>query len=445
MSRYTREDIFRMVEEEDVEFIRLQFTDIFGIFKNVAITVSQLERALDNQCMFDGSGIEGFMRIEQSDMYLYPDLDTFEIFPWRPQQGKVARFICDVCRPDGEHFPGDPRFVLKRVLEEGEKMGYSLTIKPECEFFLFHMDEEGRPTTNTHENGGYFDVGPIDLAENVRRDIVLSLEEMGFEIEASYHEISPAQHEIDFGESEGLKGADNIMTSRMAIRNIAKRHGLYATFMPKPKEGVNGSGLHINMTLQDGKGKNVFYDESDKLGMSRKAYQFIAGILFHAREMMLLTSPLINSYKRLIPGYDAPNYITWSEGPNSSALIRIPSFQNGKAGIELRGPDSAVNPYLVVALCLAAGLDGIRKEMVPPDSVNENIYAMTGREREEKGICCLPETMGEAIEAFRSSGFVKHILGEHIYTKYLAAKEKEWEEFRSHVTDWEIREYLRKF
>lgn len=445
MSRYTKEDIIRMVEEEDVEFIRLQFTDIFGIFKNVAVTASQLKRVLDNKCRFDGSGIEGFMRIEESDMYLYPDLDTFEIFPWRPQQGKVARFICDVRRPDGTPFEGDPRYVLKKVLEEARKQGYTFMVKPECEFFLFHTDDEGRPTNNTHEQGGYFDVGPIDMAENVRRDIVLSLEEMGFEIEASYHEMAPAQHEIDLHMGEAMVTADNIMTFRMAVKNIAKRHGLYATFMPKPQEGANGSGLHINICLLDEEGNNVFHDGDDKLGISRTAYQFIAGILDHTKGMMLLTSPLVNSYKRLIPGYDAPNYIAWSKHSNGSALMRVPCRRDEETEIELRFPDSAVNPYLVFAVCLAAGLDGIKKGLNPPEDVNENIYAMTDDEREERGIRKMPETMGEAIEAFRQCRFIKDILGEDIYSKYLAAKESEWKAFRTHVTDWEVDEYLRKY
>ena len=443
--RYTKEDIIRMAEEEDVEFIRLQFTDIFGTFKNVAVTASQLERAMGNKCRFDGSGIEGFMRIEEPDMYLYPDLDTFEIFPWRPQQGKVGRFICDIHRADGTSFESDPRYVLKRAIKAAEDRGYTFMVKPECEFFLFHTDDEGSPTTSTHERGGYFDVGPIDLAENVRRDIVLSLEEMGFEIEASYHEMSPAQHEIDLHMGEALTGADNIMTFRMAVKNIAKRHGLYATFMPKPKEGTNGSGLHLNVCLLDRQGNNVFQDKSDRLGISRTAYQFIAGIMAHGEEMMLLTNPLINSYKRLTPGYGAPNYIAWSEQSNGSVFMRVPCHREEETEIELCFPDSAVNPYLVFAVCRGAGIDGIEKEMVPPESVCENIYAMTEEEREKRGIRRLPRTMGDAIEAFRNSSFIRGVLGNDIYEKYLAAKEKEWEAFCTHVTDWEVNEYLRKY
>lgn len=445
MSRYSKEDILRMAEEEDVEFIRLQFTDIFGMLKNVAITVSQLEKALDNRCMFDGASIEGFVRVEESDMYLYPDLDTFEIFPWRPQQGKVARLMCDVHHPNGEPFEGDPRYVLKKVLQEAADMGYTFQVGPECEFFLFHTDEEGRPTTNTHEMAGYFDVGPIDMAENVRRDIVLNLEDMGFEIEASHHEIAPAQHEIDFMYEDGLTTADNIMTFKMAVKTIAKRHGLHATFMPKPKAGVNGSGMHINMSLADQNGKNAFVDEADPLGLSKVAYQFIAGILNHIREMTLLTNPLVNSYKRLVPGYDAPTYIAWSSASNRSQLIRIPSSRGENTRVELRCPDSAVNPYLAIAACLAAGLDGIHNQMVPPEVINENVFAMREEELKARRIEHLPETLGEAIEAFEGSEFIQSVLGTHIYHKYLKAKEAEWKKFRSEVTDWEVEEYLYKY
>lgn len=445
MSKYKKEDIFRIVEEEDVEFIRLQFTDIFGMLKNVAITKSQLGKALENRCMFDGSAIEGFVRMEESDMYLYPDLDTFEIFPWRPQQGKVARMMCDVYRPNKTPFEGDPRYVLKKVLKEAADMGYVFNAGPECEFFLFHTDEEGRPTTRTHEMAGYFDVAPIDQAENVRRDIVLNLEDMGFMIEASHHEIAPGQHEVDFEYAEGMVTADNIMTFKMAVKAVAKRHGLHATFMPKPKAGVNGSGMHLNMSLSDFCGKNMFEDPSDKLGLSKAAYQFMAGILYHMKGMTILTNPLVNSYKRLVPGYDAPVYIAWSDKANRSPLIRIPSSRGNSTRIELRCPDSAVNPYLALAACLAAGLDGIKKEMTPPASVDANIFAMTPEEIRAKGIDHLPETLGEAIEAFRQDEFMREVLGEHIYTKYLEAKEAEWRMFRAQVTDWEVEEYLYKY
>ena len=445
MSKYSKEDIFRIVEEEDVEFIRLQFTDIFGMLKNVAITSSQLKKALDNRCMFDGSSIEGFVRIEESDMYLYPDLDTFEIFPWRPQQGKVARLMCDVYRPNKTPFEGDPRYVLRSVLKEAADMGFVFNAGPECEFFIFQTDEEGRPTTETHEMAGYFDVAPIDQGENVRRDIVLNLEDMGFMIEASHHEMAPGQHEIDFEYAEGLVTADNVMTFKMAVKAIAKRHGLHATFMPKPKAGVNGSGMHLNMSLSDLNGKNLFEDEADPLGLSQLAYQFMAGILCHMKEMTILTNPLVNSYKRLVPGYDAPIYIAWSAKANRSPLIRIPSSRGERTRIALRCPDPSVNPYLALAACLAAGLDGIKKGMVPPDSVDTNIYTMAPEEVLSRGISRLPETLGEAIEEFKSSEFMKEVLGEHIYTKYLEAKEAEWRMFRAYVTDWETKEYLYKY
>ena len=362
MSRYTKDDIFRMVEEEDVEFIRLQFTDIFGTLKNIAITSSQLEKALDNKCMFDGSSVEGFVRIEESDMYLYPDYDTFEIFPWRPQQGKVARLICDVHTPDGKPFEGDPRWILKKTIKEANEMGYRFDVGPECEFFLFHTDDNGLPTTLSHEKAGYFDLGPNDLGENIRRDMVLTLEDMGFEIEASHHEVAPAQHEIDFKYDEALKTADNIQTFKMTVKTIAKRHGLYATFMPKPKFGISGSGMHINMSLATEEGKNIFADENGKIGLSDDAYHFIAGIMKHARGMSAITNPLVNSYKRLVPGYEAPVYIAWS-AKNRSPLIRIPASRGNGTRVELRNPDPTANPYLVLALCLAAGLDGIKNKI----------------------------------------------------------------------------------
>lgn len=445
MAKYKKEDIFRMVEEEDVEFIRLQFTDMFGMLKNVAITAGQLEKALNNRCVFDGSAIEGFVREEETDMYLHPDLDTFTIFPWRPQQGKVARLVCDVYGPDGTPFEGDPRYILKKVLKEAEEMGFYFNVGPECEFFLFHTDEEGRPTTKTHEMAGYFDVAPIDLAENVRRDIVLNLEEMGFEIESSHHEIAPAQHEVDFQYEKGLKAADNILTFKMAVKSIAKQHGLHATFMPKPKAGVNGSGMHINMSLEDKLGKNLFADPEDKLGLSKTAYEFMAGILAHVKSMCLLTNPIVNSYKRLIPGYDAPVYIAWSRATNRGQIMRIPSSRGASTRLELRSPDSAMNPYLALAACLAAGLDGIKNHMELPEPVVQNIYAMDEETIKERGIDHLPETLGEAIDEFEEDAFLRNVLGEHIFYKYLEAKKEEWNVFRSQVTDWEIGEYLYKY
>ena len=442
MSKYTKKDIIRMVDEEDVEFIRLQFTDIFGTLKNVAITASQLEKALNNQCMFDGSSIEGFVRIEESDMYLFPDLDTFTIFPWRPQQGKVARIICDVYRPDKTPFEGDPRYILRKQIEEAKKMGYTFNVGPECEFFLFHTDEDGQPTTISHEKAGYFDLGPVDLGENARRDMVLTLEDMGFEIEASHHEVAPAQHEIDFKYDEALKTADNIMTFKLTVKTIAKRHGLFASFMPKPKSGIAGSGMHVNMSLfKDG--ENIFVDEKDKNGLSKEAYYFIGGIMKHMRGMTAITNPLINSYKRLVPGYEAPIFIAWS-ATNRSPLIRIPASRGASTRVELRCPDPSANPYLVLAVCLAAGLDGIRNKITPPKGVCENVFDMGEEERERRGIEALPSDLAEAIKELSKDEFIRGVLGEHITDKYIEAKSADWMSYRAQVTEWEVEEYLYK-
>ncbi len=442
MSKYTKQDIIRLVEEEDVEFIRLQFTDMFGTFKNVAITKSQLGKALDNQCMFDGSSIEGFVRIEESDMYLYPDLDTFAIFPWRPQQGKVARIICDIYRPDGQPFEGDPRYILKKTLAEAKAMGYQFDVGPECEFFLFHTDEEGRPTTTTHERAGYFDLGPVDLGENARRDMVLALEEMGFEIETSHHEVAPAQHEIDFRYGEGLAAADNIMTFKLAVRTIAKRFGLFASFMPKPKHGVNGSGMHINMSVSK-EGRNIFSEPSDEWGLSQEAYYFMGGLMEHMRGMAAITNPLVNSYKRLVPGYEAPMYIAWS-ATNRSPLIRVPASRGASTRIELRCPDPAANPYLALAVCLAAGLDGIRRKIQPPAPINSNIFEMRKSEKLALQIAALPADLYEAVKEMEKDALVCQVLGSHISERYAKAKKAEWRAYREQVTEWEISNYLYK-
>lgn len=376
-------------------------------------------------------------------MYLYPDFSTLEIFPWRPQQGKVARLICDVYRPNGEPFEGDPRYVLRRAIREAEKMGYIFDVGPECEFFLFHTDENGLPTTITHEKAGYFDLGPVDFGENARRDMVLTLEEMGFEIEASHHEVAPAQHEIDFKYDEALRTADNIMTFKLTVKSIAKRHGLHATFMPKPKYGVNGSGMHINMSLmQDG--KNIFHDSNGELGLSKEAYYFIGGIMKHMKGMTAITNPLVNSYKRLVPGYEAPVYIAWS-AKNRSPLIRIPAARDEGTRIELRSPDSSANPYLALAVCLQAGLDGIRNQIMPPKSVDCNIFEMTEKERLENGIEEIPGTLIEAVGEMEKDPFMREVLGDHVYEKYITAKKQEWQDYRSQVTDWEINRYLNQY
>ena len=437
---YTKQKILNLAETEDVEFIRLQFTDLFGTLKNVAITKSQLAKALDNKIMFDGSSIEGFARIEESDMYLYPDYDTFEILPFRPHQGKVARMICDVYKPDGTQLENDPRYILKKVIKEAADMGYEFNVGPECEFFLFHTDDNGNPTTISHEKGGYFDLGPTDLGENARRDIVLNLEEMGFEVEASHHEVAPAQHEIDFKYGEALTTADRIMTYKLTVKTIAKRHGLYASFMPKPKYGVCGSGMHINMSLFKN-GENAFIDSNDEKGLSDIAYGFIAGLMEHAKPITAITNPIVNSYKRLVPGYEAPTYIAWS-GTNRSPLIRVPAARGAGTRVELRSPDCACNPYLAIAVCLAAGLDGIKRGLKPVESVQKDIYAMTHEERRAEGIHSLPKNLYEAIKEMRESDFMKEVLGEQVFHKYIQAKRDEWMEYTSQVTDWELERYL---
>lgn len=443
MKNYTKQDIIRIVEENDVQFIRLQFTDVFGTLKNVAISVSQLEKALDNKCMFDGSSIEGFVRIEESDMYLYPDLNTFEILPWRPQHGKVARFMCDVYRPDGVPFEGDSRYMLKKVLQKAADMGYTFDVGPECEFFLFHTDDNGQPTVITHEKAGYFDVTPLDLGENARRDIVLTLEQMGFEIEASHHEVAPAQHEIDFKYDNALVTADNIMTFKMAVKTIAKRHGLYATFMPKPASNVDGSGMHINMSLSKD-GKNIFFDKNDPMGLSKTCYHFIAGLMEHTKGMTCVCNPIVNSYKRLVPGYEAPVAIAWSS-INRSPLIRIPAARGASTRIEFRSPDPASNPYLVMALCLAAGLDGIERELMPPEPIGKNMYHMTDEQLASMNVETLPRTLGEACKALEEDTFIQEVLGPHVSQKFLEAKKKEWNDYCKMVSQWELDEYLYKF
>ncbi len=440
MHKLSREDIVSRVREEDIRFIRMQFTDIFGQLKNVAITSSQIEKALNNQVTIDGSSIEGFVRIEESDMLLYPDLDTFTVLPWRPQHGKVARMICDVYKHNGAPFEGDPRHVLKRALKKAEDRGYCFNVGPECEFFLFQTDEKGEPTTHTGDKASYFDLGPLDHGEGARREICLTLEEMGFEIEASHHEVAEGQHEIDFRYADALRTADNIMTFKLAVKTLAQKNGLHATFMPKPIFGINGSGMHTNMSLfRDG--KNIFFDESDRRKLSREAYSFIAGLLAHVRGMTAVLNPLVNSYKRLVPGYEAPCYKAWSAS-NRSVLIRIPAARGQSTRLELRSPDPACNPYLALALCLAAGLDGIERKLTPPDEIAENIFAMSAAEREGRGIESLPGSLMEALGLLQEDALVRETLGGHVLGQYVTGKTKEWDEYRTRVTDWEIEKYL---
>ena len=440
MGKYTKEDIIRMVQEEDIQYIRKQFTDIFGQLKNVAITASQIERAVNNEIMMDGSSIEGFVRIEESDQYLWPDLDTFAVLPWRPQYGKVARLICDVHNPDGTSFQGDPRSVLKRELRRAELLGYTFNVGPELEFFLFQTDENGRPTTQTSDEAGYFDLGPLDHGESTRREVTLALEQMGFEIEASHHELAAGQHELDFKYAEALHTADNIMTFKLAVKTLAQKNGLHATFMPKPVYGAAGNGMHVNMSLFQN-GRNAFYDESAPNQLSPLATQFIAGLLAHARGFCALTNPLVNSYKRLVPGYEAPCYPAWSTA-NRSALIRIPAPRGQGTRVELRSPDPSCNPYLVFAACRAAGLDCIEKGLTPPNPISRNIYEMTAEERSACGLESLPGTLEAAIRALEADSVVLDALGPHTALQYITGKLREWEEYRTQVSQWELDKYL---
>ena len=445
MSKYTKEDILRLAKEQNVRFIRLQFTDILGCMKNVAITINQLEKALDNECMADGSSIEGFVRVEESDMYLYPDYDSFVVLPWDHERyGTTARLICDVYNADRTPFIGDPRNVLKRAIEKADKMGYKFNVGPELEFFLFHTDEEGCPTTKTHDKAGYFDLDNVDLGGNCRRDMCIALEEMGFEIEASHHECAEGQHEIDFKYGDVLTVADKVMTFKYVVKKYAQMHGLYATFLPKPIYGIAGSGMHTNMSLFDKEGNNVFYDPDGEYGLSKIALQFIAGIMKHIKATTAINNPLVNSYKRLVPGYEAPVYIAWSAS-NRSALVRVPKARGKGTRVELRSADPACNPYLEMALCLLAGLDGIEKGYMPPKSTVKNIFDMTPEEREADGITSLPGSLEEAVNEFEKSDFIRDALGEHVYTKFIEAKRKEWEGYRTSISQWEIDNYLAKY
>jgi glutamine synthetase len=430
-----------LAAEENVKFIRLQFTDILGTIKNVEIPVSQLEKALDNKMMFDGSSIEGFVRIEESDMYLYPDLNTWVVFPWTAEKGKVARLICDIYTPEGEPFAGDPRNNLRRVLKEMEELGFTnFNLGPEPEFFLFKLDQQGEPTLELNDQGGYFDFAPTDLGENCRRDIVLELEEMGFEIEASHHEVAPGQHEIDFKYADALTACDQIQTFKLVVKTIARKHGLHATFMPKPLYGVNGSGMHMNLSLFTN-GVNSFYEPTGDLEMSETARQFIAGILKHAPNFTAVTNPTVNSYKRLVPGYEAPCYVAWS-ARNRSPLIRIPASRGLSTRVEVRSVDPAANPYLAMAVLLKAGLDGIKNKLTPPAPVDRNIYVMSKEERIEEGIIDLPATLVQALDQLKSDEVIVAGLGEHIFEHFIEAKEIEWDMFRTVVHPWEREQYM---
>ncbi|MGE5405835.1 MAG: type I glutamate--ammonia ligase [Candidatus Saccharibacteria bacterium] len=440
----TREEILKVVEQEKVQFIRLQFTDILGIPKNVSITNEQLEKALDGELMFDGSSIEGFVRIEESDMYLKPDPNTFVIYPWKTtEEGKVARLICDIYTSDNEPFDGCPRQCLKKVIEEARAMGFEMNAGPEAEFFMFSKDENGSPTLETHDNAGYFDLAPVDLGEDARREMVLTLKQMGFEIEASHHEVAPGQHEIDFKYADALTTADRVITFRSVVRIVAARHGLHATFMPKPVFGIAGSGMHVHISLFKN-GKNVFYDEKNKDGISKTMMHFVAGVLEHAKAISAVTNPTVNSYKRLVPGYEAPVYIAWSY-KNRSPLIRVPARRGIGTRFELRNPDPSCNPYLALAVIMKAGLDGIKRKAMPPKTVDVNIYEMDLEAREKAGIESLPANLYEALKELKKDKLIVDALGPHIYDRFIDAKMMEWDTYKTRVHQWEVDEYLTKF
>lgn len=444
MSKYTKEDILRMIKEHNVNFVQMQFIDIFGQMKSLTVSSSQMNKALSNKLTIDGSSIEGYTRIHESDQCLYPDLDTFSLVAWSTDPGKVARMFCDVYNPDGSPFVGDPRYVLKRMLKKAKDMGYSFNVGPECEFFLFNLDKNQAPTTHTLDEASYFDLGPTDHGEVTRREVCLALEDLGFEIEASHHEVAPGQHEIDFKYDDALRAADNIMTLKQTVKALANRNGLHATFMPKPIYGVSGSGMHTNMSLFDQNGNNVFFDPNGERQLSRKAYNFIAGLLAHVKAITAITNPLVNSYKRLVPGYEAPCYLAWSAS-NRSALVRIPAARGQSTRVELRSPDPSCNPYLALAVCLAAGLDGIENDMMPPDEITENIYDMDEKAREEHGIEDLPNSLHAAIKELKRDSLIRDTLGSHVYTQYAAGKRQEWNEYCTRVSSWEIAKYLVKY
>jgi len=434
------------IDEEGIDFIRLQFTDILGTVKNVSIPASQAEKAFDEGIYFDGSSIEGFVRIQESDMRLQPDPDTFAVLPWRnDDRGSAARLICDVIdTTTGEPFVGDPRHVLKRALDRAAEMGYTLNAGPEPEFFVFEKDEDGRATTTTHDAGGYFDLAPKDLASDLRREIIYNLEAMGFEVEASHHEVAQGQHEIDFKYADGLTTADNIATFRSVVRATAEANDLHTTFMPKPIARINGSGMHTHLSLFED-GENAFHDGSDEFNLSETAYQFLAGVLDHATAISAVTNPTVNSYKRLVPGYEAPIYIAWSD-VNRSALVRKPAARIPAASrIEFRAPDPSCNPYLGLAVMIHAGLDGIENDLDCPDPVRENIYEFDEAKREEYGIDTLPGNLGEAVDALEEDEVVMSALGPHVSEKFVEAKRQEFSEYIAEVSEWELDRYLETF
>lgn len=439
MKKMTKEMILNKAKELNIKFIRLRFTDILGMPKNVEIPVRELEKALNGEIMFDGSSIQGFVRIEESDMFLKPDYSTFTVNPWEEEK-EVARITCDVYNPDGSPFEGCPRNNLKKVLKEIEEMGYSTNLGPEVEFFLFFRDQEGEATTKTHDRGGYFDLLPVDLGEEARRDMVIALEKLDFEIEASHHEVAPGQHEIDFRYCDALTSADRIMTLKLTGKTIALKHNLHVTFMPKPIFGICGSGMHTHISLFKN-GENIFYNPNGKYQLSKEALYFIGGLLRHAKGFTAITNPLVNSYKRLTPGYEAPVYIAWSER-NRSPLVRVPAARGVGTRAELRSPDPSCNPYLAFAVMLKAGIDGIKNQIDPGEPVSQNIYIMSKEEKISLGIESLPSTLNEALLELDKDEVVKSALTDHILKNYIEAKREEWENYRIQVHQWELDRYL---
>jgi len=443
----TIDDVRARLKDEDVNFLRLQFSDILGQIKNVEVPRSQFEKALDGEIMFDGSSIMGFARIEESDMLLRPDFETFLVLPAAmegPGRGTVARLICDIALPDGSPFPGDPRYVLKRQIERLRELGYDdFIVGPEPEFFLFQRGERGEPTTTTNDAAGYFDLAPVDRGEDARRDMVNTLVAMGFEIEAAHHEVAPGQHEIDFKYAPAVTTADNILTFRTVVKRIALNHGLHATFMPKPVQGINGSGMHCHMSVfKDG--KNVFFDEDGRHQLSEVMEQWIAGVLEHATAIVAITNPTVNSYKRLTPGFEAPTNIAWSVS-NRSAMIRVPARRGNSTRAELRMPDPSCNPYLALAAICAAGIDGLERKLVPPPPVNRNIYHMSVRDRRRHKIRELPMTLREAIGTLKRDKTIVEALGEHAFKQFVAAKTLEYDDYRIAVHGWELERYLAEY
>ena len=435
----TKEDVLKIVKDKNVSFIQFWFTDVLGMLKSFAITPSELELGITEGMGFDGSSIEGFARIEESDMVALPDPATFRLLPWRSGERPVARMFCDIVNPDQTPYEGDPRYVLKRLLKKIGERGYTFYVGPELEYFYFKSNKEPKGI----DTGGYFDSRPLDMASDLRRETIFALQDMGIEVEYSHHEVAPSQHEIDLRYDEALSMSDKTMTYRIVVKEIARQHGYYATFMPKPIFGENGSGMHVHQSLFQGN-KNLFFDENDQYHLSKMAKWYIAGIMKHAREIVAVTNQWVNSYKRLVPGYEAPVYISWALR-NRSAMIRVPMYKPGKevaTRIEFRAPDPACNPYLAFAVMLAAGLKGIENEYELPDPIEEDIYKMSGKEKNKRNILTLPDNLYEALLEVEKSEVVREALGEHIFNKFVENKKIEWDMYRTHVSQYEIEKYM---